>query len=175
MVRASRSPFHRARQSALAARPTAKSAIPITDPNQVKPAPEVKEENQSADEKTPENHPSSTAGPIAPAPRPTTSAPPEISWNSLDMGGINLKNIPRNSGLFSFVFLENLYGDGPRSRAATPMVVRTDPISPSVRSSVSTLQGLHVPGQFPVDSPSQSTRSLRLVSEADETLRLRQL
>ncbi|KAH8119438.1 glucose-repressible alcohol dehydrogenase transcriptional effector [Phellopilus nigrolimitatus] len=114
MIRASRSPFHRARQSALAARPTTKSAIPITDPNRVKPPLETKEEgsgseNGSAEERTPENHPSSTAAPIAPAPRPTATKASENSWSSLDMGGINLKNISRGSGLWSFTFLQNLY------------------------------------------------------------------
>jgi CCR4-NOT transcription complex subunit 6 len=35
--------------------------------------------------------------------------PPENTWNSLDMGGVNIKNLPPNSGLFSFTFLINLY------------------------------------------------------------------
>ncbi len=110
MVRASRSPFHRARQSALAARPTAKSAIAITDPNRVKAAADFHEDGREKEEEAhAENHPSSTVAPIAPAPRPITSYRSESHWNSLDMGGILLKNIPRNSALFSFVFLQNLY------------------------------------------------------------------
>lgn len=111
MVRSARSPHHRARQSALATRPQAKAAIPITDPNRVKSTQEGKEDDSEAsiDDSTAENHPSSTVGPVAPAPRPTDGHPPENSWTSLDMGGINLKNLPRNSGLFSFSFLQALY------------------------------------------------------------------
>lgn len=120
MIRASRSPFHRARQSALASRPTAKSAITITNPNLVKQPTEVKEEvngtesspgsgSEPSEQRTPENHPSSIAAPIAPAPRPTSVHVIENSWSSLDMGGISLKNIPRASGLWSFTFLQNLY------------------------------------------------------------------
>ena len=107
MVRASRSPFHRARQSALAARPTTKSAITITDPNRVKTQTDANEkstaETGNEQQRTPENHPSSLAAPIAA--RPTQAN----SWNSLDMGGINLKNLPRSSGLWTFAFLQNLY------------------------------------------------------------------
>ena len=50
MVRAARSPHHRARQSALAARPQAKAAIPITNPNQVKVVPEPKDEESPNDD-----------------------------------------------------------------------------------------------------------------------------
>ncbi|TDL26099.1 glucose-repressible alcohol dehydrogenase transcriptional effector [Rickenella mellea] len=107
MVRASRSPHHRARQSALAARPAAKSAIPITNPNLIKPP--DGDDTGSYDDLTHEDHPSSTAAPIGPSPRTTTTHSPENSWTSLDMGGINLKNIPRTSGLFGFAFLQNLY------------------------------------------------------------------
>lgn len=46
--------------------------------------------------------------PVAVAPRPTT-AKPENSWSSLDMGGIGIKILPSNSGLFSFAFLQTLY------------------------------------------------------------------
>jgi hypothetical protein len=67
------------------------------------------------------------------------------------------------------IFIENVYGDGPRSRAATPMIVRPDP-SPSVRSSIT----LHLPAQFPASPPVTTSRSLRLVSEAEETIRLKQ-
>lgn len=115
MIRASRSPFHRARQSALAARPTAKAAITITDPNRIKPVtePNQKEVGNGSEtgspNGTPENHPSSTAAPVSVAPRPTATHQVEYSWNSLDMGGINLKNLPRSSGLWSFTFLQNLY------------------------------------------------------------------
>lgn len=94
MVRAARSPHHRARASAMAARTVTKSAIPITNPN------------ATPVDSSPPNHPSSTAAPEAP--RPTASRP-ESSWNSLDMGGVNIKTIPPTSGLFSFTFLVSLY------------------------------------------------------------------
>lgn len=119
MIRSSRSPHHRARASAMAARSVAKSAITITNPN--KSPPEVngssKDSNASA---SPEiqtsdgspsvtNHPSSTVAPIAVAPRPHSIRPPENTWNSLDMGGVNIKNLPSTSGLFSLTFLATLY------------------------------------------------------------------
>ncbi|KAF9474705.1 hypothetical protein BDN70DRAFT_815210 [Pholiota conissans] len=114
VIRASRSPHHRARQNAMASRTVTKSAIPITNPNLVKPPPT--EANGNANE-SPDtsptsgkaNHPSSTAGPVAEAPRPTSIKPPENTWTSLDMGGVNIKNLPPTSGLFSFTFLINLY------------------------------------------------------------------
>lgn len=111
MVRSSRAPFHRARQSALAARPTTKSAIPITDPNRVKPVvTETKEEgSETSGEGSTENHPSSTSAPVAVAQRPTASITVESSWFSLDMGGINLKNLPRSNPLFTYTFLQVLY------------------------------------------------------------------
>lgn len=118
MVRASRSPHHRARASAMASRTITKS-IPITNPNQVKPPPPLTtetngkdhspESSQSSPNNQPVNHPSSTVAPIAEAPRPTANKRPENTWTSLDMGGLNIKNIPRTSGLFSFKFLVNLY------------------------------------------------------------------
>ncbi|KAG6817489.1 hypothetical protein H0H87_008114 [Tephrocybe sp. NHM501043] len=116
MIRSSRSPFHRARASALASRNVAKAAIPITNPNFVKPPPDVNgaPESDPSDSSPASvaagavNHPSSTVAPIK-APRPTSIRPPENSWSSLDMGGVNLKNIPQTSGLFTFTFLINLY------------------------------------------------------------------
>ncbi|KAE9403927.1 hypothetical protein BT96DRAFT_989906 [Gymnopus androsaceus JB14] len=102
IVRQSRSPHHRARASAMASRTVAKSAIPITNPNP-KPPPDESEgallSNGNA------SHPSSTVAPIA---EPSRSRP-ESNWTSLDMGGVNIKNLPSNSGLFSFTFLANLY------------------------------------------------------------------
>lgn len=71
------------------------------------------------------------------------------------------------------IFIDNMYGDGPRSRAATPMIVRADDPFLSIDSSKSTSQSLHIPGQFPSESPATTPKSLRLVSEADETLRLK--
>ncbi|KAG1736002.1 Endonuclease/exonuclease/phosphatase [Suillus lakei] len=133
MIRSSRSSHHRARASAMASRTVIKSAIPITNPNHVKPSvstnTDITESSSkdlpgtpalsstpalSASESSPGttsavvNHPSSTVAPIAEAPRPTAK-PPQNTWSSLDMGGINIKTIPPSSGLFTFTFLINLY------------------------------------------------------------------
>ncbi|KII92626.1 hypothetical protein PLICRDRAFT_102997 [Plicaturopsis crispa FD-325 SS-3] len=116
LVRSSRSPHHRARASAMASRTVAKSAIPITNPNVVKPPPETKEPNiNGAAGDSPQasgavaDHPSSTVAPVAQAAQPIAARPPGNTWNSLDMGGVNIKSIPPTSGLFSFDFLVNLY------------------------------------------------------------------
>jgi CCR4-NOT transcription complex subunit 6 len=107
----------------MASRTITKSAIPITNPNLIKPISEVnglaKDSDSSSDAHDPSessptstgavNHPSSTVAPIAEAPRPTANRPPDNTWNSLDMGGVGFKNIPSSSGLFSFKFLINLY------------------------------------------------------------------
>ncbi|KAF9010749.1 Endonuclease/exonuclease/phosphatase [Cyathus striatus] len=126
MVRSSRSPHHRARASAMASRTVAKSAIPITNPNAklasitttatttttdtpsstttttsistttTTTAKDSSTDPSSAADNSPSmNHPASTVAPN--------------TWNSLDMGGVNIKNIPPNSGLFTFTFLINLY------------------------------------------------------------------
>ncbi|OBZ70885.1 Glucose-repressible alcohol dehydrogenase transcriptional effector [Grifola frondosa] len=130
MIRASRSPHHRARASAMASRTVQKSAIPITNPNAIKPV-EINgtstkdvESVASTSPSTPSgapaessptsvnasaNHPSSTVAPIADTPRPTAPRPPVNTWQSLDMGGVGIKNIPPTSGLFAFTFLSNLY------------------------------------------------------------------
>ncbi|KAI9571806.1 Endonuclease/exonuclease/phosphatase [Boletus coccyginus] len=128
MIRSSRSPHHRARASAMASRTVTKSAIPITNPNLVKPTVGAdtppKESDAPATSSTPAptsasegspslagcmvNHPSSTVAPIAEAPR-LTAKPPQNTWNSLDMGGVNIKTLPPSSGLFTFTFLINLY------------------------------------------------------------------
>lgn len=81
----------------MASRSATKTVIPIKPPVDLEPP-----------ESSP-NHPSSTVAPIAEAPRPTASKPPESNWNSLDMGGVNIKTLPPTSGLFSFTFLTNLY------------------------------------------------------------------
>ncbi|THG94891.1 hypothetical protein EW026_g6669 [Hermanssonia centrifuga] len=129
MIRASRSPHHRARASAMASRTVQKAAIPIQNPNAVKITDMNgngigKEAEGTADTPksttsgangspvaaaSPAGHPSSTVAPIAEAPRPMTLKPPENTWTSLDMGGVNIKNLPPTSGLFSFTFLINLY------------------------------------------------------------------
>ncbi|KAL5507043.1 CCR4 [Sanghuangporus vaninii] len=126
MVRASRSPHHRARQNAIASRPTAKSAITITDPNRAKTPAEVKEDGSGSDsgEGTPENHPSSTTAPVAPSSGSISNHVRESSWHSLDMGGIQLKNIPRSSGLWSFTFLQNLYLNHNALQSIPPEIAR---------------------------------------------------
>jgi CCR4-NOT transcription complex subunit 6 len=101
----------------MASRTVTKSAIPITNPNIVKPLMEANgmprddESNTESEDLSNSNvnHPSSTVAPIAEAPRPTAIRPPENTWNSLDMGGVGIKNIPPTSGLFTFAFLINLY------------------------------------------------------------------
>ncbi|EFI28250.1 glucose-repressible alcohol dehydrogenase transcriptional effector [Coprinopsis cinerea okayama7 len=126
MVRQSRSPHHRARANAMAARTVPKSAIPITNPNAkaTSSTPSSDKTNGAAKDgdssstsdtanspsnNSSTNHPSSTVAPVAEAPRLTTIKPPESTWNSLDMGGVNIKNLPPTSGLFTFTFLINLY------------------------------------------------------------------
>ena len=106
----------------MAARTVQKSAIPIQNPNAIK-AVETNgatkeghsDEAASANGGSPSvaianavNHPSSTVAP-AEIPIPTALKPPENTWNSLDMGGVNIRNIPHTSGLFTFTFLTNLY------------------------------------------------------------------
>ncbi|KAF5348718.1 hypothetical protein D9758_006752 [Tetrapyrgos nigripes] len=107
IIRGSRSPHHRAKSNALAARAITKSAIPITNPNALK-SPE-RDPTSSPSPESSSNHPSSTVAPVTKAPRPTSAAPPSHVWTSLDMGGINIKNLPSSSGLFSFDFLVTLY------------------------------------------------------------------
>jgi CCR4-NOT transcription complex subunit 6 len=124
MIRASRSPHHRARASAMASRTVTKSAIPITNPNKpppetlvtkdadglengISPSPSGEPTTNGANSNV--NHPSSTVAPVAEVPRPTAAKPPENSWSSLDMGGVQIKHLPPTSGLFSFTFLINLY------------------------------------------------------------------
>jgi len=103
----------------MASRTVTKSAIPITNPNLVKVPPPT-ETNGSAGGGSPESSPTngngvvnsqrpSTPGLMAEASRPTVIRPPENTWTSLDMGGVNIKNLPPTSGLFSFTFLINLY------------------------------------------------------------------
>ncbi|EIN12059.1 glucose-repressible alcohol dehydrogenase transcriptional effector [Punctularia strigosozonata HHB-11173 SS5] len=126
-IRASRSPHHRARASAMASRTVAKSAIPITNPNAIpiKPPADangngvVKDDKSAASSAasegspgaaaTSEDHPSSIVGPIQEQTRPAGEKQTENTWHSLDMGGIMIKNIPPTSGLFAFTFLTNLY------------------------------------------------------------------
>ncbi|KAH6906332.1 glucose-repressible alcohol dehydrogenase transcriptional effector [Coprinopsis sp. MPI-PUGE-AT-0042] len=123
MIRSSRSPHHRARANAVV-RAVPKSAIPITNPNAKLAAASDKTNGVSKDASAPPdsasstgspspngtaNHPSSLTAPVAEAPRLSAMKPPENTWNSLDMGGVNIKNLPPTSGLFSFTFLINLY------------------------------------------------------------------
>ncbi|KIJ39855.1 hypothetical protein M422DRAFT_60633 [Sphaerobolus stellatus SS14] len=120
LCRQSSSPHHRARASAMATRNSAKSAIPITNPNAKTALPESvptngnsissnspKSDGGKDDSDLPNGHPSSTAGPIALAPRPSVPKKTESTWTTLDMGGIRLKNIAPS--LFGFTYLTTLY------------------------------------------------------------------
>lgn len=111
MVRASRSPHHRARASAMASRTVTKSAIPITNPNLIKATPTEPNGIAGSPDSSPNgNRPSSAVGSMAEASRPTAIIkPPDNTWTSLDMSGINIKHLPHTSGLFSFTFLNTLY------------------------------------------------------------------
>lgn len=120
LCRQANPPHHRARQSALATRNAAKTAIPITNPN-LKTLLAVKENGHARDdslssmvtdstghqEQTDSEHPSSTNAPIAPIQRPTAPRKAEGTWNILDMGGMSLQHLSR--GLFNFTFLTTLY------------------------------------------------------------------
>ena len=101
----------------MAARTVQKSAIPIQNPNAIKPV-EVNGTSKDSDANsttagspsTASLTPATTTTPVvAELNRPTLQKPPQNAWSSLDMGGVNIKNIPPNSGLFTFTFLINLY------------------------------------------------------------------
>lgn len=81
------------------------------------------------------------------------------------------------SHFFDPPFAESLGASRSGSRAATPMLVRTqNSILSFVKSpgrQVSKLVG-NMPGAFPCDSIATSPKSVRLVSEAEETLRLKE-
>ncbi|TFK53627.1 hypothetical protein OE88DRAFT_1655840 [Heliocybe sulcata] len=130
MIRASRSPHHRARASAMASRTVTRSAIPITNPNLVKPAAEVNgtKEDESSENKSDASphidHPNPATGPVSEVPRPNDIARPENTWNSLDMGGVFIKNIPPTSGLFSFTFLTNLYLNHNALQSIPPQIAK---------------------------------------------------
>ncbi|KAF9547701.1 hypothetical protein CPC08DRAFT_729657 [Agrocybe pediades] len=120
MIRAARSPHHRARASAMASRTVTKSAIPITNPNLIKAPPATDSNGSTTSGGSPDSSPPngngvvssqrpSTPALMAEASRPTAIKPPENTWTSLDMGGVNIKNLPSTSGLFSYAFLINLY------------------------------------------------------------------
>ncbi|KAH9993969.1 Endonuclease/exonuclease/phosphatase [Russula vinacea] len=146
MIRASRSPHHRARASAMASRTVTKSAIPITNPNKPPPETITKEsdgvENGIGPSPSGEpstngtssavNHPSSTVAPVAEAPRPTAAKPPENSWSSLDMGGVQIKHLPPTSGLFSFTFLINLYLNHNALTAIPPEIASLQTLPPEM-------------------------------------------
>ncbi|KAI0823380.1 Endonuclease/exonuclease/phosphatase [Trametes gibbosa] len=108
----------------MAARTVHKAAIPIQNPNAIKPvesngiihdgegSPSAK--SQAPSDASPTrasaaaDHPSSTVAPVVEVPRPYAPKPAN-TWQSLDMGGVGIKNIPKTSGLFAFTFLTNLY------------------------------------------------------------------
>jgi CCR4-NOT transcription complex subunit 6 len=127
----------------MASRTVAKSAIPITNPNAaipIKPPTDANGNGSVKDDKsvvssaasegspgtaaTTEDHPSSTVGPIQEQTRPSATKAPENTWNSLDMGGINIKNIPPNSGLFAFTFLTNLYLNHNQLNRVPPQIAK---------------------------------------------------
>ncbi|KZT21426.1 hypothetical protein NEOLEDRAFT_1139540 [Neolentinus lepideus HHB14362 ss-1] len=133
MIRASRSPHHRARASAMASRTVTKSAIPITNPNLAKPAAEINgtkegensEKIEDKSEASPHiDHPNPATGPVSDTPRPNAIGRPENTWNSLDMGGVFIKNIPPTSGLFSFTFLANLYLNHNALQSIPPQIAK---------------------------------------------------
>jgi CCR4-NOT transcription complex subunit 6 len=100
----------------MALRTVAKQAIPITNPNKPPPSELNGVSKDGSSPRLTENgspkpvvdHPSSIVGPVAATQRQTAEAR-NNSWASLDMGGVQLKNLPPSSGLFSFTFLVNLY------------------------------------------------------------------
>lgn len=125
----------------MAARTVQKSAIPIQNPNAIKP-PETNGVNkdgeggvttspsarsQVASDSSPTiasalaDHPSSTVGPAA---EMTRIAPikPGNTWQSLDMGGVGIKNLPPSSGLFTFTFLTTLYLNSNHLSAIPPQI-----------------------------------------------------
>ncbi|KAJ2919963.1 hypothetical protein MD484_g499, partial [Candolleomyces efflorescens] len=118
----------------MASRTVPKSAIPITNPNSkiiTITSPKPESANGRSTKESPEStsataasstsdpatnspsttsHPPANVAPISEAPRPSTAIkPPESIWGSLDMGGMNIKNLPGTNGLFGFTFLINLY------------------------------------------------------------------
>lgn len=128
----------------MASRNVHKSAIPITNPNAVKPPPETNgnaadvestattspaASHRTASEASPTpadaavatNHPSSTVAPVADTLRPSVPKP-ENAWQSLDMGGVGIKNIPATSGLFAFTFLTNLFLNHNSLTAVPPQI-----------------------------------------------------
>ena len=126
----------------MAARTVQKSAIPIQNPNAIKvvapngtskdndaattTSPSAK--SQTASESSPTvasalaNHPSATVPPVENS-RPT-GAKPGNNWQSLDMGGVGIHNIPPTSGLFSFTFLTNLYLNHNQLNTVPPQIAK---------------------------------------------------
>nr|GAT58571.1 predicted protein [Mycena chlorophos] len=122
-VRGARSPHHRARANAIAARGATKSAITITNPN--KPPEEEPPPSPSLALAHALNHPSSTVAPSTENEnRPTASKPPASTWGQLDMGGIGLKTIPPTSGLFTFTFLTCLFLNHNNLSAIPPQIAK---------------------------------------------------
>ena len=127
----------------MAARTVQKAAIPITNPNAIKP-PETNgvakdgdssftsspsSKSQAASDLSPTtasalaNHPSATVPPVVEASRPIAPKPGN-TWQSLDMGGVGIKNIPPTSGLFAFTFLTNLYLNHNALSAVPPQIAK---------------------------------------------------
>lgn len=108
----------------MATRNSAKSAIPITNPNaKALPPPEAVPTNsgsinspksdeadsardESASDRS-NGRPSSTSALVAQPSRPSALKKTDLTWTTLDMGGIRLKNLAPS--LFGFSFLTMLY------------------------------------------------------------------
>ncbi|KAI0030781.1 Endonuclease/exonuclease/phosphatase [Vararia minispora EC-137] len=133
LSRTFRSPHHRARANAMALRTVSKQAIPITNPNKPPPepngapkegaSPQLTENGGTASPKPVEDHPSSTVGAGSAQQRQQTKTR-NSTWTSLDMGGVQLKNLPPTSGLFSFTFLVNLYLNHNQLSVIPPEITR---------------------------------------------------
>ena len=127
----------------MAARTVQKAAIPIQNPNAIKPvAPNGTAKNgdtaattspsaksQTASESSPTavaalaNHPTAIVPPVVETSRPSDPKPGN-NWQSLDMGGVGIHNIPSTSGLFSFTFLTTLYLNHNLLTAVPPQIAK---------------------------------------------------
>jgi CCR4-NOT transcription complex subunit 6 len=73
------------------------------------PAPSAAQAVMSPGTPSAAQHPSAGVAPVAEASRPSAPKPPTQAWSSLDMGGVNIKHLPLNSGVFTYTFLTALY------------------------------------------------------------------
>ncbi|RSL63271.1 hypothetical protein CEP53_004503 [Fusarium sp. AF-6] len=95
--------------------------------------------------------------------------------DSLQASDASESSLTVASHFFDPPYAESLAASRAGSRAGTPMIVRTQnsilSFVKSPGSQVSKLVG-NMPGAFPCDSVATSPKSVRLVSEVEETLRL---